>query len=175
MCTFAALFSSVTLQTAVSMWYSQHETQTPSWHDMQYRAEQCRTHAYSTPILKHYQSTNQKNVEMLDRVRQPTPTSCPPPQTDGQIPKGRQSSQTQTGRGVTRKTPGNKHATAVGPRCVSKKIWGNIKERHVCANLRSFHYSAEIIIFAHQTLKLEWRKTSKEMILRPDVWNHIFG
>lgn len=176
-CAFAALFWSVTLQTAVYTWYSQHETQTPHSHDMQYRAEQCHTHtrAMHTCIwythTEHLSEYKSKTWKCLTEWDSQLPLPALPHRQTGKFLKAN-SSQTQT---IIQNAQGNKHTAAAELRCVSKKIWGNIKERHVCANLHSFYYSAEIIIFAHQTHKLEWRKTSKEKILRPDVWNRIFG
>lgn len=131
---------------------------------------QC-THAFGTPILNTYQEYKSKTWKCLTESDSQLPLPALPHRQTGKFLKAN-SSQTQT---IIQNAQGNKHTAAAELRWVSKKISGNIKERHVCANLHWFYYFAEIIIFAHQTLKLEWWKTSKEKILRPDVWNRIFG
>lgn len=108
------------------------------------------------------------NVEMLDRVRQPTPTSCPPP-TDRQTNSLRPTALTRAHAdrvGVTSNAQGNKHSAAVEPWWISKKISETIEECHVGTKMSLCYYSAEIIVSIHQ---IKDRKTSKEMTLRADV------
>lgn len=111
---------------------------------------QC-THAFGTLILNTYQEYKSKTWKCLTESDSQLPLPALPHRQTGKFLKAN-SSQTQT---IIQNAQGNKHTAAAELRWVSKKISGNIKERHVCANLHWFYYFAEIIIFAHQTLKLE--------------------